>query len=316
MSLNWALEQAISNKTISKGLTLQHRQSSRQPEKHVTDADYADDLGVLDNTENGLQESTDMITKHCKKAGLQINVAKTKVMSIDKHTNQQPFPKHVNLNIKIDGEYLEQVTSFLYLGSTLSCDGTIDMEIDRRIAKASGAFNSLNKIWYNRKISLCTKTRIYQSAVLTILMYASEAWQTTKAQIHRLEVFHQTCLRRILRVKYFHHVRNIDILQRTKQQAIRVLLAIKRLSWYGHVVRMNENRLPKYLLDWHPRHGKRSSGRQRVTWLECIEADLELVSGRIGIKHQQGKVMAADRKTWGAMLQNTKDIELKQPDPP
>ena len=61
----------MSNKTISSGFTLQRRQSSREPARHVTDADYADDLG---DCEIGLQESIELVTQHCRKVGLQINV--------------------------------------------------------------------------------------------------------------------------------------------------------------------------------------------------------------------------------------------------
>lgn len=205
----------MAEKVQSKGFTLQHRLSSWNPEKHVTDIDYADYLGVLDDTEIGLQESTDLTVKHCKKTGLQVNVDKTQVICIDKNTSQRPFPQHVNMDIKIDGDLLEQVSSFVYLGSLIACNGSIDPELNRRIGKASGAFNSLNKIWYNKKISLNTKLRIYESAVLTILLYAGETWQTNKQQIQRLEVFHQSCLRRILKVRYFHHVKNSEILRRS-----------------------------------------------------------------------------------------------------
>ena len=62
-------------------------------------------------------------------------------MSVDIYTNQQPFLQNVNLNIKIDGEVLEQVCSFVYLGSMIAGNGSIDPELNRRIGKASGAFN-------------------------------------------------------------------------------------------------------------------------------------------------------------------------------
>jgi len=68
------------------------------------------------------------------------------------------------------------VLSFVSLGSTIACNGSLDPELDKRIGKASGAFNSLNKIWYKKKISLKTKIRIFESAVLTILLYAAETW--------------------------------------------------------------------------------------------------------------------------------------------
>ena len=132
-------------------------------------------------------------------------------------------------------------------------------------------------------ISLNTKIRICESSVLTILLYAAETWQTNKLQIHCLEVFHQSCLRRILRVEFFNHVRNSEILKRKNQSQIRFLVAIRRLRWFGHVLRMYAGRLPKYLLELHPRNGKRTRGRKRTTWLSCVEEDLEMVTGRVGV---------------------------------
>ena len=93
--------------TASQGFTLKHRLSSCCPEKHVTDVNYGDDLDILDDNEDGLQQSTNKTLKHDRKAGLQINVKKTKVMSINKNTSQQSFHELVNLNVKIGGETRE-----------------------------------------------------------------------------------------------------------------------------------------------------------------------------------------------------------------
>ena len=127
---------------------------------------------------------------------------------------------------------------FVYLGSVIACNGSMDSKLNLRIGKDSGAF-SLNKIWNSKEISRKKKIRIYESAVLTIMLHAAETWQSNNQQIHRLEVFHQSCLRRILKVKFFHHVRNTDILQRTNQSHIRILVAIIRLRCF--VSRMDES---------------------------------------------------------------------------
>ena len=121
----------------------------------------------------------------------------------------------------------------MYVGSFIVYNGSIDPKL--RIGKVSGAFNSLNKICYNKNISLKPKIRIYESSVLTILLYAAETWETNKLQIHRLEVFYQSSLRRILRVKLFNHMRNSETSQRKNQSEIRLLAAIRRLRWFGHV---------------------------------------------------------------------------------
>ena len=204
--LNWALERAICDKVITKGFTLQKRMSSRNPQKNIPDVDYADDIAALDDSEAGLQETTTLIARSASDANLKINVSKTKVMCIDKHHVQRPYAFEVTLNVNLYGTLLDQVSYFPYLGQTLTCNVSIDKEIDLRIGKASGAFNMLNNIWKNNIIKLTTKFDIYSSSTLTVLLYGCSTWPTNERHLQRLEAFQQSCLRRILKVKYFHHV--------------------------------------------------------------------------------------------------------------
>ena len=145
--------------------------------------------------------------------------------------------------------------------------------------------------------------------------YAMETWQTNKLQIHRLEVFHQSCLRWILRVKLFIHVRNSEILQRTNQSQSKLLMEIKRFRWFRDLSYMDDGRLPKYLLEWHPRHGKRTWGRKRTNWLSCIEEGLEMITGRVGIDYIQGRQMALNRSRLGKILRKASEVVVGQPYP-
>ena len=167
---------------------------------------------------------------------------------------------------------MQQVSDFTYLGVIISSDGTIDRELSARIRKASGAFNQLSNIWKNRNIQTNTKIRIYKAAVLTILLYGSEVWNTTKKQHHRLEVFHQRCLRRILRIKWYHGTRNDDVLGCARINPIETYVGANRLRWFGQVSRMPDTLMPKYLLKWTPTHGKRSTGCPRKIWMNCVWA--------------------------------------------
>ena len=101
--------------------------------------------------------------------------------------------------------------------------GSIDPELSQRINKESRASIKFGMI---RTYQFSTDQ---ESSVLTILLYTAEAWQTNKLQIHRLEKFHQSCLMKILRVKFFNHVTNSKILQRKSQSQVRLLVAIRRL---------------------------------------------------------------------------------------
>ena len=151
-------------------------------------------MALLDNTKEGLQETTDLLCKYSAYAGLEINAGKTKCMAVSKCASQRSYCKKDTLDISVEDLPIEQVSNFTYLGAIISADETIDKELSSRIQKASGAFYQLSRIWYSRNI----KTPIYKAAVLTILLYGSEVWSTTQAQMKRFEVFHQRCLRRIL----------------------------------------------------------------------------------------------------------------------
>ena len=81
------------------------------------------------------------------------------------------------------------VDSFTYLGSIISKDGGSSEDIKSRIAKAQGVFLQLKKAWKNRKISLQTKIRILEGAVMTVIKYGSEAWTLQKVDEDLLDVF-------------------------------------------------------------------------------------------------------------------------------
>ena len=87
-------------------------------------------------------------------------------------------------------------------------------------------------------------------------------WNTNQKQIHRFEVFHQRCLRRILRVKCFNRMSNEEVLERARINPVARYISANRLRWFGHVVRMPDTRLPRYLLDWTTAHGKDHVGVQ------------------------------------------------------
>ena len=305
--LNLAAQRVEDNKVLTQGAVLQ-RPSSTQEEVTVLDTDYADDMALLDNTKDGLQETTDLLCKYAAQAGLRINAKKTEVMAIAKNTSQRPFTKEGTVDITVEGSPVQQVSDFTYLGVIISSDGTIDRELSARIRKASGAFNQLNNIWKNRNIQTNTKIRIYKAAVLTILLYGSEVWNTTKKQHHRLEVFHQRCLRRILRIKWYHRTRNVDVLERARINPIETFVGANRLRWFGHVSRMPEHRTPKYLLDWKPAHGKRSRGRPRRNWQKCVLEDAATFSGEADIQLDKAKELAQHRTHWREMIRHKREF--------
>jgi hypothetical protein len=84
------------------------------------------------------------------------------------------------------------------------------------------------------------------AVIISTLLHSAETWATNLIEERQLDAFDNRCLCHILWVRWFHHVRNTDI-HRTNQQATSLLLKVRRLRWYGHVVRIDEDRLPKRL---------------------------------------------------------------------
>ena len=159
---------------------------------------YADDADLVAHTEEEMQKTMDKLSSACTAFGLTISLKKTYAM----YTPPIGLP-YVEPNIMVEGKKLKVTDSFVYLGSTLSRDGTLDAEINQRIAKASTAFGKLEKrVWSDRGITKNTKLSIYEACVLTALLYGSETWSTYRRHVKLLERFHQKCIRRILKIRW------------------------------------------------------------------------------------------------------------------
>ena len=91
----------------------------------------------------------------------------------------------------------------IYLGSTISSNLSLDTALNQRIVKAAAAQAHLGKrVWDNSLLAISTKTKLYQSRVLSTLLYGSETWTLYSCQERRLNIFHPRCLRRILEITW------------------------------------------------------------------------------------------------------------------
>ena len=213
---------------------------------------FADDCALAAHSEEALQRLCDCFASAARRFGLIISIKKTEVLYQPARGNAYVPPV-----IFIEGKQLKAVELFKYLGSTVSNDASADAEITARIAKATSAFGRLTKrLWQNRNIRVDTKVSVYKAAVVTSLLFGCETWTLRKAHIAQLERFHQTSLRKIARIRWFHKVTNYEVLSRCKIGSIQSLIETAVLRWTGHVTRMSNDRIPKKLL-----YGRLASGR-------------------------------------------------------
>ena len=174
------------------------------------------------------------------------------------------------------GQQLQTVDKFTYLGSTLSRAVHIDDEVNARIAKASAAFGQLHgSIWDRSGIRLDTKLKVYRLVVLPTLLYACETWTVYQRHAKRLNHFHTSCLRKLLKIKWQDRIPDTEFLKRAGMQSVHTLLKLAQLRWTGHVTRMPDERLPKKILYGELQVGKRSHGGQKKRYKDTLKASLK-----------------------------------------
>ena len=261
-AMDWIMDRAMSN----CGVTISG--------DHISDADYADDIAAIEGDLADITRTLENIEAASSELGLHISWAKTKVQNIGAG---QPAA-----DLVINGQTVEGVQSFVYLGSSISsADGSRSEQL-RRIGIAAGNVSNLECIWRQPTLLLATKLRLYMTLIVPILLYASETWTSTKADLSHLQAFHMRCQRRILGVRWFHKVKNADIARQTGLPHIGDLIQKRRHALFGHVVRMDPQAPAHVSLKLCrdiamgrrvPAGWKRPRGRPRTTWSDQLRKD-------------------------------------------
>ncbi|KAI8491212.1 hypothetical protein Bbelb_308450 [Branchiostoma belcheri] len=257
-------------------------------ESRLADLDFADDLALLSENNQGLQHLTTKLETSSGKVGLRVSSEKTKAMEVGNHTGQP------RLNITVNNSQVEVVDQFTYLGSVISNSGEVEPDINCRVGKAASVFRRMNSIWSATTINLDTKLRLYNSIVLPTAIYASETWKCTAKASRKLDAFHQRNLRRILKVRWQDHITNDEILNRTKSKPLSTIITEKRMQLAGHILRLPSRRHSKTAMTWVPHNGRRKRGRPKHTWRRTFQDDLR----RANIPWEEAETVAADKKKW------------------
>ncbi|VDO75656.1 unnamed protein product [Schistosoma margrebowiei] len=172
----------------------------------LDDLDFADDLVPLSQAQQQMQEKTNSVAAASAAVGLNIHKGKSKVLRYNTACTDP---------ITIDGEDLEDVKFFTYLGSINDEQGGSVADVKARIGKARAAYLQLRNIWNSKQLSTKTKVRILNTNVKAVLLYWEETWRTTKAIIQKLQVFVNSCLRKILRIRWSDTISNKNYLLKT-----------------------------------------------------------------------------------------------------
>ena len=198
----------------------------------------------------------------------------------------------------VDGNKLNPVLEFTYLGSSISSNGCIDDEIQRRMANAGASFGRLRqRLWNNHHVSMRVKGKIYRAVVLATLLYGAEAWTVYRRQVKKLHAFMMRHLRSIMTITWMDKVTNKEILERTGLPSMEDLIR-KNLRWTGHLMRMSPDRLPKQVLYSQLSSGHRKRGRPRLRFNDTIKRSLKLRD----LKTDSWTSLSQQRDIWRAVV--------------
>ena len=192
--------------------------------RNINSLRYADDTTLMAESEEELRNL--LMKEESEKVSLKLNIQKTKIMTSGPITPWQ-----------IDGETVETVTDFIFLGSKITADGDCRREIKRCLLLGRKVMTNLDSILKSRDITLPTKVCLVKAMVFPVVMYGCESWTVKKAEHRRIDAFELWCWRRLLRVPWTARRSNQSILKEISPRcSLEGLMLQLKLQYVGHLM--------------------------------------------------------------------------------
>ena len=170
--------------------------------RNINNLRYADDTTLKAESEEELKSLLMKVKEESEQVGLKLNIQKTKIMATGPIASWQ-----------IDGETMETVTDFIFLGSKSTADGDCSHEIKRHFLLERKAMTNVDGILKSRDITLPIKVHLVKTMVFPVVIYGCESWTIKKAERRRIDAFELWCWRRLLRVPWTARRSNQSILK-------------------------------------------------------------------------------------------------------
>ena len=198
--------------------------------RSINNLRYADDTTIMAESEE-LKSLLIKVKVKSENVGLKLNIQKTKIMASGPITSWQ-----------IDGETVEMMTDFIFLGSKITADGDCSHEIKRRLLLGRNVMTKLDSILKSRDITLPTKVHLVKTMGFPVVMYGCEIWNIKKAEHRRIDAFELWCWRRLLRVPWTARTSNQSILKEiSPEYSLDGLMLKLKLQSFGHLMQRTDS---------------------------------------------------------------------------
>ena len=184
---------------------------------------YGDDTTLMAESEEELKSLLMKVKEESEKGGLKLNNQKMKIMASGPITSWE-----------IDGETMETVSDFIFLGSKITTDGDCSHDINRHLLLGRKVMTNLDSILKSRAITLPTKVGLVKAMVFPVVTYGCESWTIKKAEHQRIDAFELWCWRRLLGVPWTARRSNQSILKEISPGCSLERLILKlKLQYFG-----------------------------------------------------------------------------------
>ena len=193
--------------------------------RNINNLRYANDITLMAESEEELKSLLMKVKEESEKVGLKLNIQKTKTMASSPITSWQ-----------IDGETMETVTDFIFLGSKITAHGNGSLEIKRHLLLRRKAMTNIDSILKSRDITLPTNGHLVKAMVFPVVMYGCESWTIKKAEHRRSDAF-ELWYWRLLRVPWTAKRSNQSILKEISPGCSLEGLMLKlKVQSFGHLM--------------------------------------------------------------------------------